>query len=75
MIQQIETRFRINDWKKKIFFPLLSVPEAHNNQLHMYDGKGHKQDKEQTQNKEKKSKIKVTEAILILKFMYLFNTW
>lgn len=34
MIQQTETRFRINDWKKKsfIFFFLLSVPKAHNSQ-------------------------------------------
>lgn len=60
MIQQTETRFRINDWKNySFFFLLLSIPEAHNvNQLHMYDGVGYKQDREQTQEKERKIKNK-----------------
>lgn len=40
----------------------------------MYDGIGYKQDKEQTQEKERKiKKIRVTD-ILILQFLYLFNT-
>lgn len=34
-------------------FLLLSFPKAHNSQLHVYDGAGYKQDKEQTQEKEK----------------------
>lgn len=56
MIQQTETRFRINDWKKKsfIFFFFFQSPK-HTivNQLHMYDGVRYKQDNEQTQEKER----------------------
>lgn len=59
MIQQTETRFRINDWKNYSFFFFFQSPK-HTivNRLHMYDGVGYKQDKEQTQEKERKIKNK-----------------
>lgn len=56
MIQQTETRFRINDWKKKVsffFFFFQSPKHTIVNQLHMYDGVRYKQDNEQTQEKER----------------------
>lgn len=57
MIQQTETRFRINDWKNYsdfFFFFFLFQSPKHTivNQLHMYDGVGHEQDKEQTLEEE-----------------------
>lgn len=57
MIQQTETRFRINDWKNYsyfFFFFFQSPKHTIVNQLHMYDGIGYKQDKEQTREKERK---------------------
>lgn len=61
MIQQTETRFRINDWKNYsyfFFFFFQSPKHTIVNQLHMYDGIGYKQDKEQTREKERKIKNK-----------------
>lgn len=36
----------------------------------MYNGVGYKRDEEQTQEKERKIKIKVTDSLLILQFLY-----
>lgn len=68
MIQQTESRFRINDWKNysDFFFFFQSPKHTIVNQLHMYNGVGYKQDK--------KIKIRVTDSIQILQFLYLFNT-
>lgn len=59
MIQQTETRFRINDWKKNYsYFVFFFQSPKHTivNQLHMYNGIGYKQDREQTREKVRKIK-------------------
>lgn len=54
MIQQTETRFRINDWKNYSYIFSSFNPQSTQShiQLHVYDGVRYKQDEEQTQEKE-----------------------
>lgn len=78
MIQQTETRFRINDWKKKNMILLDSPPFIHKahkivNQFHMYAGGGYtnrtKDMREKLRVKIKNRKVKIPFDITVFAFV------